>query len=242
MESIDRRGARHGLEFHAIAKADTVCGEGKRGFARLDVLKTAFRSLKPGAERAPPRYIQFAERRLFLFARCTNRNPLAWSRARTCARVFVYVCIRERERDGMERARARLEDESDLRVPARRQDPRRGRQQPGEVGTWQSRGWGPRQCPTPGSGIDLSQRKSRYRPESISWMDKPELLFRLPSFASSLLSLSLYWSRILSRMREIFLFFFFFLVLGLSQMWSRGALWNKLWYFLSLFFLNHCLR
>lgn len=98
MESIDRRGARHGLEFHAIAKADTVCGEGKRGFARLDVLKTAFRSLKPGAERAPPRYIQFAERRLFLFARCTNRNPLAWSRARTCARVFVYVCIRERER------------------------------------------------------------------------------------------------------------------------------------------------
>lgn len=83
----------------------------------------------------------------------------------------------------MERARGRLEDESDLRVPARRQDPRRGRQQPGEVGTWQSRGWGPRQCPTPGSGIDLSQRKSRYRPESISWMDKPELLFRLLSFA-----------------------------------------------------------
>lgn len=100
MESIDRRGARHGLEFHAIAKADTVCGEGKRGFVRLDVLKTAFRSLKPGAERAPPRYIQFAKRRLFLFARCTNRNPLAWSRARTCARVRVRVYERESEREG----------------------------------------------------------------------------------------------------------------------------------------------
>lgn len=100
MESIDRRGARHGLEFHAIAKADTVCGEGKRGFVRLDVLKTAFRSLKPGAERAPPRYIQFAKRRLFLFARCTNRNPLAWSRARTCARVRVRVHERESEREG----------------------------------------------------------------------------------------------------------------------------------------------
>lgn len=117
----------------------------------------------------------------------------------------------------MERARARLEDESDLRVPARRQDPRRGRQQPGEVGTWQSRGWGPRQCPTPGSGIDLSQRKSRYRPESISWMDKPELLFRLPSFASSLLSLSLLKSNTFSYARD-FSFFFFFLVLGLGQM------------------------
>lgn len=99
MESIDRRGARHGLEFHAIAKADTVCGEGKRGFARLDVLKTAFRSLKPGAERAPPRYIQFAERRLFLFARCTNRNPPRLvTRAYVCTCVRVRVYTRERER------------------------------------------------------------------------------------------------------------------------------------------------
>lgn len=138
--------------------------------------------------------------------------------------VFVYVCIRERERekergactqevDGMERARGRLEDESDLRVPARRQDPRRGRQQPGEVGTWQSRGWGPRQCPTPGSGIDLSQRKSRYRPESISWMDKPELLFRLLSFA--------FFPQLLSYIGYFLVcarFFFFFSVLGLGQM------------------------
>lgn len=229
MESIDRRGARHGLEFHAIAKADTVCGEGKRGFARLDVLKTAFRSLKPGAERAPPRYIQFAERRLFLFARCTNRNPLAWSRARTCARVFVYVCIRERERDGMERARARLEDESDLRVPARRH---------GRAGV------GGHDNAPPRVLVSICRNESRDTGLKVSagWISLNYYSVCRPLLP--LCSLSLFTEVEYFLVCARFFFFFFFLVLGLGQMWSRGALWNKRRYFLSLsfFFLNHCLR
>lgn len=67
---------------------------------------------------------------------------------------------------------------------SRQQDPHRGRQQPGEVRARSSRGWRPRQCPTPSSRIDLSQRKLRYRPERISWMDKLELY--CPSFSPSL--------------------------------------------------------
>lgn len=218
MESIDRRGARHGLEFHAIAKADTVCGEGKRGFARLDVLKTAFRSLKPGAERAPPRYIQFAERRLFLFARCTNRNPLAWSRARTCARVFVYVCIRERERE-----MGWSEREQGWRTRAIYVSRRGGRtlvavvSNRGRLGHGRA-GVGGHDNAPPRVLVSICRNESRDTGLKVSagWISLNYYSVCRPLLP--LCSLSLFTEVEYFLVCARFFFFFFFLVLGLGQM------------------------
>lgn len=251
MESIDRRGARHGLEFHAIAKADTVCGEGKRGFVRLDVLKTAFRSLKPGAERAPPRYIQFAKRRLFLFARCTNRNPLAWSRARTCARVRVRVHERESEREGgRERKRSVYtgggwsEREEGWRTRAIYVSRRGGRtlvavvSNRGRLGHGRA-GVGGHDNAPPRVLVSICRNESRDTGLKVSagWISLNYYSVCCPLLSFCSLSYVEYFL--------VCAKFFFFLVLGLGQMRSREivrSVMKQTLVFSVFFFLNHCLR
>lgn len=94
------RTARRGLEFHAIAKADTVCGEGKRGLVvhwtcskrRLGALNPGHRARKRDREMESPTPISSLPN-----AGCFCSRALHELKPSLClvTRTYkdVYVCI-----------------------------------------------------------------------------------------------------------------------------------------------------